>query len=48
MNAAIADVITAIEKASRGAEVRQPIADALTELNKNALPAVTAEDAGKV
>lgn len=40
--------ITAIQAASEGSALRQPIIDALTTLNSGALPAVTAADTGKI
>lgn len=44
----ISTEIAAIQAASEGSELRQPIVDALTTLNSGTLPAVTASDAGKI
>lgn len=40
--------IAAIESASYGSEIRQPIVDALNALNADVLPSVSAGDAGKI
>lgn len=40
--------INAIQSASRGQELRQPIVDALNKVNGGVLPAVTASDSGKI
>ena len=44
----ISTEIAAIQAASEGSELRQPIVDALTTLNSGTLPTVTASDAGKI
>lgn len=44
----ISTEIAAIQAASEGSELRQPIVDTLTMLNSGTLPAVTASDAGKI
>lgn len=44
----ISTEITAIQAASEGSELRQPLVDALNKLNSGALPAVTVSDAGKI
>lgn len=40
--------IAAIQAASQGSELRQPLVGALNKLNSGALPAVTSSDAGKI
>lgn len=40
--------IAAIQAASQGSELRQPLVGALNKLNSGSLPAVTASDAGKI
>lgn len=40
--------VAAIQAASQGSELRQPIVDALTTLNSGTLPVVTSSDAGKI
>lgn len=40
--------IDAIQAASQGSELRQPLVDALNILNSGSLPAVTTSDAGKI
>lgn len=40
--------IAAIQAASQGSELRQPLVDALNKLNSGSLPSVTASDAGKI
>lgn len=40
--------IAAIQAASQGSELRQPLVGALNKLNTGSLPAVTASDAGKI
>lgn len=40
--------LAAIQGASTGSEVRQPIVDALTKVNSGVLPSVTSADEGKV
>lgn len=40
--------IVAIQAASQGSELRQPLVGALNKLNSGSLPAVTASDAGKI
>lgn len=44
----ISTEIAAIESASYGSEIRQPIVDALNALNSDVLPSVSASDAGKI
>lgn len=44
----ISTEITAIQAASQGSQVRQPIVDALNTVNAGTLPEVTASDSGKV
>lgn len=44
----ISSEIAAIQAASQGSELRQPIVNALTTLNSGILPAVTSSDAGKI
>lgn len=40
--------IAAIQAASQGSEMRQPLVGALNKLNSSSLPAVTASDSGKI
>lgn len=40
--------IAAVQAASQGSELRQPLIDALNKLNNGSLPAVTASDTGKI
>ncbi len=40
--------VAAIQAASQGSELRQPLVGALNKLNSGSLPAVTASDAGKI
>jgi len=40
--------VAAIQAASQGSELRQPLVGALNKLNSNSLPSVTASDAGKI
>ena len=44
----ISTEIAAIQAASQGSELRQPLVGALNKLNSGSLPAVTASDAGKI
>lgn len=44
----ISTEVAAIQAASQGSELRQPLVDALTKLNSGSLPAVTASDVGKI
>lgn len=44
----ISSEIAAIQEASRGSEVRQPIVDALNKMNGGTLPVVSASDAKKI
>lgn len=44
----ISTEISAIQEASRGAEIRQPIVDALNKINTGSLPSTSASDAGKL
>ena len=44
----ISSEIAAIQAASQGSELRQPLIGALNKLNSGSLPAVTASDAGKI
>lgn len=44
----ISTEIAAIQAASQGSELRQPLVGALNKLNSGALPAVTASDVGKI
>ena len=44
----ISSEIAAIQAASRGSEVRQPIVDALNKMNSGTLPVVSASDAKKI
>ena len=48
MSRDISQEIAAIQAASRGSEIRQPIVDALDELNNGTLPPVSAQDAKKI
>ena len=40
--------VAAIQAASQGSELRQPLVGALNKLNSGSLPAVTASDVGKI
>ncbi len=44
----ISQEIAAIQAASRGSEIRQPIVDALNKVNSGTLPNTSASDAGKL
>lgn len=44
----ISSEIAAIQEASRGSEIRQPIVDALNKMNGGTLPVVSASDAKKI
>lgn len=44
----ISSEIAAIQAASQGSELRQPLVGALNKLNSGSLPAVTASDVGKI
>lgn len=48
MSRDISQEIAAIQAASRGSEIRQPIVDALDALNNGTLPQVSAQDAKKI
>jgi len=48
MSRDISQEIAAIQAASRGSEVRQPIVDALNKMNSGTLPVVSASDAKKI
>ena len=44
----ISQEIAAIQAASRGSEIRQPIVNALNKVNSGTLPAMSSSDAGKL